>query len=72
MQAALEETGKTLECPDCGTMVLVPSPPDADGPPNAQVVADEYAMCDGVDQPPPDSRITYQPYVLISTLEVGN
>lgn len=73
LDAAPEQIGAEIPCPECRAMVLVTRPkPATDSSPAVTVAVDDiYKVCPGVDQPPLDNKVVYQRYIPVSCPRCG-
>jgi len=69
MDATPDQIGQEIVCPDCHTPAVVPPLPEPaaeEDPPVIKVgTDDEYAVCEGVDQPSADHEAVYQRYIAV-------
>jgi DNA-directed RNA polymerase subunit RPC12/RpoP len=63
--AAADQLGQEIACPDCGTLTVVRPP--LESPPKPKAVPayldDEYALCEGIHQPDASHKLVYQTYI---------
>jgi len=73
IDATLDQVGQEITCPDCGTMAIVPPPAAAAEKPAAVAprVDEEYAICEGLDQPDASHQLVYQKYLRLACKRCG-
>jgi len=70
LDAASEQAGRSVSCPDCGTVSVVPAPSTAPAakPAPPALPAEIYELAYGEGQPPPTDREVYQRYIPVVCL----